>query len=166
MRGKKRDSEFVSEFIADCIATGKDTPEAILTHAKGLVNQYTQEIQQAETLKQRRAKMLDVIAAFEEPSKSSKEPVAKILSFTKINRPSLCSVICMALKFNNITVDELLGTYFSGQPEQIISDVMFALKQLQEHKVIAKLDNLLLRGELFTDYLAFSTGGAYVRPVH
>lgn len=148
MRGRKTDSEFISEFIAGCVKAGYDTPEAIIQQARGGINTIDEEIQRVERLKANRSKLLDVIATFEREAKQSKSEEARILSFFKIQHPQICKFICDKIKDSVIVIEDL-GNKYSNQ------DLMFCIKQLIEHKIVAKSGNHLLRSDSFDDYLKF-----------
>lgn len=166
MRGKKRDSEFVSSFIHDCIVVGKDTPEAIVEHAKHRISKYDELIREAEQLRVRRAKLLDVIATFEAPAKTQKPEEIKTLSFLKIKDHRWCYFLCTKLQFQNLTIQGIFDSFSSEVSEKTKQELIFAVKQLLELKVLSKIDDLLIRGELFSDYMNFSSGGANVHSVH
>ncbi len=148
MRGRKTDSEFISEFIAGCVQAGYDTPEAIVQQAKGGINTIDEEIQRVERLKITRAKLLDVIATFDRQVKQSKSEEARILSFFKIQQPQVCKFICDRIKNGVIAIEDLGNKY----PNQ---EIMFCIKQLIEYKIVAKTGSHLLRGDSFEDYLKF-----------
>jgi len=148
MRGRKTDSEFISEFIAGCVQAGHDTPEAIVQRANQGISSIDDEIKRVEKLKMTRSKLLDVIATFERQAKQSKSEEARILSFFKIQQPQICKFICDRVKSGVIAIEDLGNKY----PTQ---DIMFCIKQLIEHKIVAKTGSHLLRGDLFEDYLKF-----------
>lgn len=148
MRGRKTDSEFISEFITSCVRSGYDTPDVIVQQASQQINSIDEEIKRVEKLKVTRAKLLDVIATFDRSSKQSKSEEARILCFFKIQQPQICKFICDRVKDGVITIENLGSKY----PAQ---DIMFCVKQLIEHKIVAKTGSHLLRGESFEDYLKF-----------
>jgi len=153
MRGRKSDSEFISDFITDCIRKGRDTPEAIVQSAREEISTIDEEIKRVEALRVDRAKYMDVIASFEKSSKPSKVEEAKLLSFFKIQQPQVCKYICERLKNNVVTVEDVAKSKYSP------TDVMFCIKQLLEHRIISKSGVHLLRGEKFEDYLKFVLKG-------
>lgn len=148
MRGKKTDSEFLSEFIANSVQLGLNTPTEFANHAKKLISEIESEIQRVEKLKLKRAKLLDVVAAFDTPVKINKSEEIRALSFFKIQQPAVCKHICDILKKSPTTIDGF-GKKYSTE------DVMFGIKQLLENKVIHKTNNLFLRGEMFDEYIKF-----------
>jgi hypothetical protein len=149
MRGRKSDAEFISEFIAECIRSGRDTPGEIIQQARQDINHIDDEIRRVESLKQKRAKLLDVISTFEKSVKPSKSEEARVLSFFKIQQPRICKFICDRMKTNVISVDDLTKLKYPA------SDVLFCIKQLLEQRIISKSGVHLLRGEMFDDYLKF-----------
>lgn len=148
MRGKKVDSEFLSEFISTCIKMGMETPVEIAAHASALVREIDEEIKAIEKRKVIRSKLLDVISTFDKPIKTSNFEEVRALSFFKIQSPATCKHICDALKKSPCTIDNLIGFHST-------EDIMFCIKQLLEHKVIHRSGNLFLRGDMFDEYLKF-----------
>jgi L-cysteine desulfidase len=65
MKGKKKDHEFISQFIQQSAQQGCTTPIAILAKAKKSVEQIDQEIRAMVDKKILRSKLLDVIETFE-----------------------------------------------------------------------------------------------------
>lgn len=148
MRGKKSDPEFLSTFIVKCIGLNKTSQEEIVQTAQQEINIINEKIIEVEKMKILRSKLLDVIGVFEKDNTSHKEE-AKILSFFRMQHPKICKYICDLLRKNTIKVDCLYITEFSK------SDLIFCIKQLQEHKVIAKTGEYLVRGDKFDDYIKF-----------
>lgn len=153
MRGKKSDADFVSQFIAECIRDGHDTPDEIVNRARRNIISIDEEIKRVEQLRITRGKLLDVIASFEKISKPSKMEEAKLLSFFKIQQPQVCKYICDRLKTSVVTIEDIAKSKYSP------TDVMFCIKQLLEHRIISKSGVHLLRGEKFEDYLKFVLKG-------
>lgn len=150
MRGKKVDSEFVSDFISECVQQGIDTPEGIVNVAQNNIIKIDEEIRRIEYQKIRRSKLLDVVAAFEKPNKTHKPEEIKALSFFKIQNQHICKFICDSLKNNVIDITEI-----TSSSKYTLPDVLYCVKQLIEYKVISKSGTHLLRGEQFDEYLKF-----------
>lgn len=148
MRGKKKDSEFLSNFITECIGNHKNSPEEIVAEAKVRISNIDSKIKEVENLKAVRSKLLDVIGTFEQPSKAASTREIKALSFFKIQYPAICKQICDTLKTCNVHITWL---YEKFTPQ----DVIFCIKQLIEMKIISKTGDCLFRGEMFEDYLKF-----------
>jgi len=148
MRGKKVDSQFLTDFISTCVMAGHATPDEISNAAQQEIDHINYEIRRIEELKIRRAKLLDVIAAFKGPTKTSKEE-ARILCFFQIQNPHICKYICDFIKIQPFSRDKLVGHSFS------IHDLNFCIKQLLEHRVIVKVGEIFVRGECFDEYLKF-----------
>jgi hypothetical protein len=153
MKGKKKDSEFLSNFISECIRTGLDTPEEIVRRAKNIISDIDEHIREMEMVRTKRSKLLDVIDAFEVPVKTFRPEEIRVLSFIKIQNPKICQFICTTLKQNPVD-HEFLITNSSYTP----ADIFFSVKQLLEHKVISKTGSVFVRGEMFNDYLQFILG--------
>ncbi len=149
MRGRKTDSIFVSNFITNCVSLGKVTPEDILQEAKNQINIIDEKIKEVEKIKVNRAKLLDVIAAFDRPAKPNKSEEIKILNFFKLQRPEICKHICQILsKTSGVRLKDVCNLYSEG-------DVIFCIKQLIEHKIIVKKNDVLDKGDSFADYWKF-----------
>jgi len=148
MRGKKVDSDFLSEFISICVKQGIDNPIDIAARARNLIKDIDEEIKRVEKKKIIRSKLLDVISTFDKPIKNSNLKEVRALSFFKIQNPDICKSICDALKKAPSTIKML--TVVSS-----IEDTIYCIKQLLEHKVIYKSSNLFFRGDMFEEYLKF-----------
>jgi hypothetical protein len=148
MRGRKTDSDFVSNFISESVRLGHDTPEKIVERARKEILGIDEEIKRVEQKKIARAKILDVIATLDRDVKASKSEEARILSFFKIQNPSVCKFICSHVNTGVTAIEDL-------SQKHAVSDIMFCIKQLLEHKIVAKSGAYLLRGETFDDYLKF-----------
>jgi hypothetical protein len=146
MRGKKSDPEFVSGFITKCIRQGIAVPNDIVQAAKAEIKIIDDKIKETEMLKATRSKLLDVIATFDKPANKTEE--AKLLPFFKLQYPQICRKICkhiVDLSFNSVY--SVIGL---KDPE-----VLFCIKQLIEAKIIARVDDYLVRGDKFDEYLKF-----------
>jgi hypothetical protein len=148
MRGRKIDSQFLTNFISCCVVNGQVTPDEMADVAQKEIDFIDFEIKKVENLKLRRSKLLDVIATFKEPVKNNKEE-ARILSFFQIQDPHICKFICDMIKDKPFNRNKLGSYPFSDH------DINFCIKQLLEHRVIAKVGETILRGEEFDEYLKF-----------
>ncbi len=149
MRGRKIDSEFLSQFITDCISNNKTSTDDIISCAKIQIESIDNKIKEVEELRLKRSKLLDVVLTFEKTDNSRKVHESKILLFFKIQNSHICKFICDNMKESAIKLESLYNRGYS------IQDIVFCVKQLIEHKVISKAGDYLLRGELFKEYLKF-----------
>jgi len=149
MRGRKIDSEFLSEFISECISNNKNTTDDILEEAKRRILLIDNTIREAEKLKPIRGKLLDVVLSFEKPNKTNKVNESKYLDFFKIDNQHISKFICDSVKRSAVTIDQLCDN------KHDVQDIIFGIKQLLEHKIISKTGDYLFRGELFQDYIEF-----------
>lgn len=147
MKGKKVDSEFVTEYIQKCVTQGILTPEEIIKEAQQDINHIDDLIKQAEKLKLERSKLLDVVNTFGK-DKVDKSNEIRALSFFKLQHPEICQYICSSLKENPCSVEDFSAKYPA-------MDVVFCIKQLIEAKVISKSGAFILRGDLFSEYSKF-----------
>jgi hypothetical protein len=148
MRGKKVDTEFLSGFISKCVSQNKTAQEEIVQAAKNEIATIDAKIIEVEKLRVIRSKLLDVVSTFEKTNVSRKEE-AKVLPFFRIQHPKVCKFICDVLKKETVKVDHLHNTEFT------VADIVFCIKQLQEHKVVAKMGDFLIRGDKFDEYAKF-----------
>lgn len=149
MKGKKSDPFFISQFIQESVQAGAETPEQIINRAKKIVNQIDVDIKNIEIEKIKRSKLLDVIASFEKPIKDKTED-AKTLDFFKLRDPGRCKEICDLLK-EHLSLPILSWTSFGSD----IVQYNFCIKQLLEADIIARIDDKLICGERFNEYIKF-----------
>ena len=149
MRGRKIDSEFLSQFITECINDNRASTDQIIDCAKTQIEFIDQKIKEVEKLRLKRNKLLDVVLTFEKSNNTRKINESKVLSFFKIQNPHICKFICDNMKESAINLESLYNRGY------LIQDIVFCIKQLIEHKVISKTGDYLLRGELFQEYLKF-----------
>lgn len=153
MRGKKTDSEFLSDFISRCVQSGFQTSEAIVDYAKTLIAGIDDEIKKVEKNKIIRSKLLGVIDSFEKPNKTHDPKEIRALSFFKIQNIPICKMICFHIIEGVTTFKEFSDINYSTP------DFLFCVKQLLEERIIARTGNYLLKGEKFDEYLAFLEKG-------
>ena len=147
MRGKKIDNEFLSIFIQECVASGAETPEAIVNKAKLEVSKIDKEIIEVENKKNKRSKLLGVIASFEKPDNCRKKDDAKLLSFYKISSPEICDKICELVKIRPITKSFV---------DENNLDMILCIKQMIDCKIISKIGDCFVRGDMFDSYIDFT----------
>lgn len=146
MKGKKIDTQFLSQFIAQCIDNDLVNQEDIVRKARLEISGIDDQIKKVEKLKIVRSKLLDVISVFDKQKTSHKEEI-KILSFFQMQNPDVCQNICHQLQDENLKIEDL---YLGQYP---VADIIFCVKQLIEHKIIAKVGNVLVKSDLFSEYI-------------
>lgn len=149
MRGRKIDTEFLTNFITSCVEAGKFSSEDILKEAKDKIEKIDLQIKEVEKLRAVRSKLLDVVLTFDKAPKEIQPEDNKILTFFQIQNPNICKYICNQVKNSTVTIDFLNSTIYNS------ADMCFCIKQLIEHKVICRAGNILLRGELYGEYMKF-----------
>lgn len=148
MRGKKSDSAFVAQFIAESVQQGMETPAQIVQRAKESISQIDEEIKAVEAKKIRRSKLLDVILTFEKMAKDKTEE-ARLLPFFTLEYPEKCKEICIIMKDSkSLPID--WATHGTGD-----ATTVFCFKQMLERKIIDRKGNLLVPGERFSEYWKF-----------
>ena len=149
MRGRKVDTDFLSQFISECVNRDKISTVDILLEAKNQISSIDEKIKEVDKLRIKRGKLLDVVMTFEKPDKTNIINESKTLLFFKIQNTHICKFICDNMKNSATTLESLYCSKYSVQ------DIIFCVKQLLEYKVISSAGNYLLRGELFYEYLKF-----------
>lgn len=148
MKGKKTDSEFLSTFISKCINDSIFDQQDIANKAKLEINNIDTQIKLVEKLKIRRSKLLDVVALFEKSTNNHKEEI-KILSLFKLPNTPIYKFICKSIKNSNIEIKLLHNKEFSQ------TDIIFCIKQLIENKIIVRLGDSIMKGDMYNDYMKF-----------
>lgn len=149
MKGKKADNEFVSQYISQCLLENKLSQYEIYEKAQNEIVEIDQKIKEAEELKKKRSKLLDVVERFSDEKKCKKE--IDILKLFNITNKSLCQVI-----WHTIAQQELLqGNNFINYLMSLgylKNAIKFALKELEDNQVVVKV----LTNEFVSDDKAFS----------
>lgn len=152
MRGKKIDTDFLSQFILECVATGNSSSEDIIKIAKSQIEDIDVKIRDVEKMKIVRSKLLDVICSFDLSKKEVSKTDKKILSFYDIQNMHISKYICDLLKDNdNIKVTLIKGKNNSFKE----TDVAWCIKQMLSHKIIYKLHDIIMKGQEYDNYLNF-----------
>lgn len=146
MRGKKVDTEFLSNFIKKCADENKCSPDQILQEAKDQIYKIDNKIREVESLKINRSKLIDVINAFDKQEKVTPD-IAKSLPLFNIKNGHICKFICDLLKCNNIKFESIYTDNFNTH------DILFCVKQLIENKIISKVGDYLLQGSRYDEYV-------------
>jgi len=155
MKGKKLNTEFVANFIAECASQGLETPNQIVDLAKQQINQIDEEIKSITVKKQLRSQLLDVITIMDQNIKSQnlKSQDAKILSLASLNCPDICQEICLLInQHNTLNIDNAI---------YLLSDkltVNYCIKQLLEHKILDKQLMTLKKGIRYKEYMNYISG--------
>ncbi len=144
MKGKKSDPEFVAEFIKESVELGLFSSDDIVGRAQKHIEAIDQMIKLVEESKKKRAKLLDVISAFENHKKDKVEEM-KLLSFFSLEDRPTCKFICDMVKLQPLSADE----------RQLDPDARFAIKQLLEAKILLRVKDSIERGERFDEYMTF-----------
>lgn len=144
MKGKKTDPDFVAKFIQNAVRDGLETPEQFVAYAKQFLEACDKAILEAEVAKKMRPKYLDVIAAFEKPTKDKTED-AKLLSFFKIEDAVTSKRLC----------DMVKSKPFIPESQSLDTNARYALKQLLEAKVLTRQGKEINKGERFDEYMKF-----------
>ena len=144
MRGKKIDSEFVVNFIQQCVSNNIVSSNEIVNEAKNKISNIDEQIKQVEQLKRIRSKYLDVIESLK---KEHKDISSDIVSFFDIKDIDISRYICLAVK-HNVSFDEIIncGRFKSD-------DIFFCIKQLLEHKIIVKDSSHFIKHDSYDKYM-------------
>jgi len=147
MRGKKIDSNFVSNFILECVSNGKTVQDEIVEEAKRKISEIDEKIKEVEKLKSTRSKLIDVVFSLGNKKQPTEE--VKNLNLFKIQNQHICKFICDSLKKESLDIASLSSKYNNFN----LQDILFAIKQLIENKVIIKDKDFLIKGPEFNTYL-------------
>jgi hypothetical protein len=147
MKGKKIDNEFVSQYISKCISNKILSSEKMIAHASDRIDEIDQKIKEVEIMKIERSKLLDIISSFKKSEKKSLSKEIETLSLYRISNHDICRSICECILRNeSVNLTMLFGTTYAAY------DIIVCIKQLLEHKVISKHDNLFVKGSSFDEY--------------
>jgi hypothetical protein len=150
MKGKKIDSEFLTEFICKCATEGKNSTEDIFKEASLKLLDIDKKINELEKLKILRSKLFDVIDTFKENSKTKIDNnVKNIILFCKIADYNLAKQIVKLISTNVLNVDELDIKKVSKE------DIIVCIKQMNECGIISLINKTILRGKNFDNYNRF-----------
>lgn len=145
MKGKKIDTEFISNFIEQCIKCGLFSTAEMLSAANDKIEYIDFQIKEVEKLKIIRSKLLDVVSTFDKSVKD-KSSEKKVLEFLNISHPHIAKIICDMLCELPISIQNI------KMHEQYCDDMIFCIKQLQDNNIVSRVGDSLIRGELFTQY--------------
>lgn len=148
MKGKKIDVEFVNNFITNCLLENKTSAAEIIKFAQDQINDIDVKLQQIETLKKTRAKLSDVIFTFDKPTKQT-NCLQTVLHLFEIKNHHLCQKILYQVRVKPISILEINIANIKKE------DLLFTIKELLQHNVIAKKDDVLIPGEYFDDFMLF-----------
>jgi hypothetical protein len=138
MKGKKINTEFVTNFINNCIIDGKISSNEIVSLAKESIVNIDSKIKEINNLKINRSNLLDVISSFETPSNKNNIDDIKKLSY------------CIKIENKNMDINQIcydLSDLFSK------SEIIFNIKQLVCNKILHKINEVILRGDNYEDYM-------------
>jgi hypothetical protein len=154
MRGKKIDTDFLSNFIQESVELGYESPKQILTRAKDIVRDIDDEIKQVELSKIKRSKLLGVIASFDEDVKPSKATEAKVLPFYKLSCPTICKHLCSEIKELGFLDADVIATEWA-----VDLNIPYSVKQMIEQQILLKVGKYILMGPSFKDYATYALLG-------
>lgn len=146
MRGKKSDPEFVSQFMSQCLREGAITTQEMVQLARQQIRKIDAQIIEVEKSKIIRSKLLDVVITLDKPEPQTHE--AKLLPLFRLKYPQTCREICKHI----MELDPNMAYSIMNIKDP---EVIFCIKQLLEHLIISRVDNYLVRGERFEEYLKF-----------
>ena len=146
MKGRKKDTEFVSRFISQCVQQGLNTPTEIVQAAKNKLTEIDFLILEANQAKQKRPQLLDVIASFETKKKDQVEDKS-ILSFYRLQYQNASQYWANFIQENGI-----ISTHYI---KEMSNDEKFAIKQMLAQDILTQAGGELVAGGKFAEYLEF-----------
>jgi hypothetical protein len=136
MQGKKLDSEFISSFIEESIKLNNATIDGIVNAAQKEIYEIDEKIREIEQLKTRRCKLNNVIEYLKKPKADLKQ--MKILKLYEIKNHNICKEICNSLPLKIKQIKD--------------KNIIYAIKQLVDYKIIVKVGDIFIAGEMFEEY--------------
>ena len=157
MKGKKTDSEFVTNFISSCAGKNLFLKDEICQSAKDQILEIDNKIKDIKNLKILRSKLLDVLVYLDANKIEVERPYS---DFWKIEYYGISSFIANCVDGGETSLEEVIDfmerqSTYPCKKEEII----FSIKQLIEKEVITKDKNILGKGNKFDEYLKFLEGG-------
>lgn len=130
MRGKSIDNDFVAEFIQECTAMNKMSPEEICSEALYRIEEIDKQLKL-------RLKLVDVLSFFNYKKKAlpiEPEPV----SFDGINKGASTEIIAIIANNGCITTNDIMTRFNNNYPEEYQKELIFTLKQMLETNILFK----------------------------
>ncbi len=147
MKGKKINSDFVNEFITNCLLQDQTSSQQIVNIAKNEIDKIDEKLKQINQLKTLRSNLIDIIALFSKPSKELSS-LQKILPLFQIKNHHICQLILSQIN-NELDINKInCGNYDKN-------DINFAIKELILHNVLEKQNYLLSPGKNFKNFFIF-----------
>lgn len=140
MRGKKADTEFISQYIINCTASGKSSPQEIYVQAEQEIQKIDEQIKNIESLKKHRSKLIDVVNLFKDKKDNSED--INIVNFYKITNINLAYRICSHVLNKEQSLDA---------PENK-AEKLQTLKKLVDLSILKKSNGLIEQGPLFNNF--------------
>jgi hypothetical protein len=131
----------------ECVKLNKQSPDDFVSEARNRINEIDAKIKEVEQLKANRTKLLDVIEHFSAPVVVDKVEDTKDLIWYSIPNQIVCKFITDAVKSAPIKISSLHNQAYAEQ------EVNFCIKNLLAHKVVARLEHLLIRGAKYQEYV-------------
>jgi len=132
MRGKSIDTEFVAEFIQECAAFQKVSPEEIC-------NEALQRIDGIDKQLKLRLKLVDVLSFFNHKKKAAPVKLEPV-SFHNINKPASAEILGIIANSGCINSIDIFSR-FAKYHEDYRKELIFTLKQMLETNILFKNSN-------------------------
>jgi hypothetical protein len=147
MKGKKKDTQFINNFIIQCVMLGINNSNDIRHQAEKMVKDIDQRLKQVVQDKKMRAQLLDVLEVLQDPNKEKKS----ITKFLYIQNTDLCLNICSLIKKGKNDISQIFRILKKSEP----ADIIFAVKQLSEEQVLNQKNGKIRQDVNFQEYLKF-----------
>lgn len=158
LRGKKIDTNFVAEFVSECVKLGKISEQEICEEAKQRMNEIDIQIKKVEELKKVRSKLFDVLISFNSLNKNHTADILA-LDFHKVKHREISSFI-----IKNISEESVIQNSMKDNIQNLIAelnrsysneDVNLTVKQLAELEVLKITGKKVSLGKNGEDYKSF-----------
>lgn len=151
MKGKKINTDFVTNFITNCIDDGMSSSDQIIAFAKNSIIDIDNKIKEITNLKVKRTNLLDVVYSFEDYSnKNDITNDIKKLSYYKIGDIGCCKYICNKINFRNMKASDIFLDLHNKYSEE---EILFCIKQLVLNKILHKIEDVIVKGDNYKDYM-------------
>lgn len=151
MRGKKIDTEFVTNYIASCALNNKIDMEDIALQAEKDITEIDLLIKETENLKKKRSKLIDVVSLLKTKNKNVSKDI-NILNFYKVKNINLALNFCILIDDKPQTLD------FLKNLDGITDDKNFVMKELLDLSILKRNNNFIEKGILFDEFMAYAKG--------
>lgn len=134
MRGKSIDVDFISGFVQECVANGKQTPKEIASEARIKIDRIDDQIRQVENLKGERSRLIDVVNSFDSSEENDSAESGTFATSACLSDALTNQIYSFVKESKLISINDLLEKFGHGNKNKIFLGV----KQLTEAGLVAR----------------------------